>query len=286
MADEPTATEEPTAVADPPTEVVTEPVAEAPKTLFDEVTPEPEPVTEPVEGEIAQRPENIPDKFWDAEMGEPRIDALLKSETHWRDQYQRTLNDESGVPEDASGYFSDRIDENGDYLLRDGDNVLQAMPADDPILMGHKEAALKFGLTKKQADGYWDFQTEVLRGVSQVNPIDNEVEMAKLGDRATERISGAKVFFNGLDLPDKIKAQLATFVSSTADGILMAEAIMAESGQLSIPLGTANDAVSKDDLQVEWELLGADPAALDADPRKAARYEKIGNILHPSTNKG
>lgn len=40
---------------------------------------EPEGSTEAAEAEVPARPDNIPEKFWDAEKGEVRVDALAKS---------------------------------------------------------------------------------------------------------------------------------------------------------------------------------------------------------------
>lgn len=281
-------------VEDPPVEdpPVEDPPVEDPPVEDPPVEPEKEgdtlfgddPPKESEEG-IASRPEYIPEKFWNTETGEPLIEALAKSEDYWRSHYQKLMNDDSGVPEDVSGYLKGRFNEDGDYFSGEGE-TLQIIPKDDPILKAHLEGALALGLSPKQADGYWDMMTVAINALGEGNQVDKKAEIAKLGEHAKVRHDGASVFMDGLNLPKEDIAVLKTQMLNSAQGIKIMEALMAESGQLSIPLGTATVTTTHQELVAEWEKLGDDPEALDNNPTKRARYEFLGKKLHPDTNEG
>ena len=76
------------------------------------------------------------------------------------------------------------------------------------------------------------------------------------------------------------------FILNTAQGVEIMEALMAESGQLSIPLGAASVTTTHDELMTEWEKLNDDPDALDNNPTKRARLEFLGKKLFPDDNRG
>lgn len=64
--------------------------------------PMPAPATAPATGLGAERPEGLPEKFWDAARGQPRVDALANSYLQLEQKLGAMAAD--GVPEDPAGY--------------------------------------------------------------------------------------------------------------------------------------------------------------------------------------
>lgn len=268
-------------VDDPPADLPPEPRKEG-DDLFNDDPPADDP---PADG-IAPRPEFVPEKFWNKETGELLTEKLAKSEDYWRKHYQKVMNDEEGVPEDTTGYLKGRFNEDGDYFSGEGESM-QIIPKDDPLLKAHLESSLALGLSPKQSDGYWDMMNEAISKLEPEGSVDKKAEIAKLGDVETAKLrhDGVSVFMDGLDIPKEHIATLKASILGTAQGIETMEALMAESGQLSIPLGTAQVTSTHDELMTEYDKLLEDTDALDDSPIKRARFEHLGKKLFPDDNR-
>jgi hypothetical protein len=103
--------------------------------LLDPPAAEPPPVTGP-DGK-PQRPEDVPEAFWDAEKGAIRPEALMKS---WRDLRKQISRGEHKPPAAADAYALPAVE----GLPQD------FLGTDDPLLHSIREAALKAGLTVPQ----------------------------------------------------------------------------------------------------------------------------------------
>lgn len=71
--------------------------------MVDQVTITEEPRQEPQEDTTGGRPENVPEKFWDAEKGEIRVDDLLKSNSELERMIGSRNEGAEEVAEDAEG---------------------------------------------------------------------------------------------------------------------------------------------------------------------------------------
>lgn len=269
---------EPTELSVEPTEPSVEPT-ESPSTggLLDQDPPAP---TEPPDPDAPVRPDNIPERYWDAVSGTPRVDEMMKGYEEVRSRLNQKLNDESGIPETSEAYFEDKFNEEGDFIFRDGAENIRSFPKDDPALKIFSDSALEAGLTVKQTN---DVLGSVMAGLdilAGAEPVDTKVEMAKLGEHAQARVDGTRVWLDGLGL-NKEELVVARSLGQDAIGIQVLEKIMAETGQLSIPKGTAAQTTTHAELKAEWTALNDDPVGMDANPALAARMEEIGKILHP-----
>ena len=232
------------------------------------------------------RPENIPERYWNEVDGIVRTDELMTAYDKLRNEFNTIKNDDSGIPETAEEYFDGKFNAEGDFIFRDEMKNVRTFDKDDPLLKGYGENALKWGLTHKQADGFLqDMITSMDTLQGEGEAFDAEVEMAKLGKRAKERVDGVEVYLNGLKLSTEEMAA-AKMLAYDAVGIQVLERFMGEAGQLSIPLGTAADSTTKGEMEAEYDRLLGDPEALDNDPVKRARFESLGVKLHPDTNEG
>jgi len=266
-----------------PADEATPPKKEESDELFSDDPPE----DKKPEGDLPARPDNIPEKFWNAETGELRLDDLMKSQEHWRSQYQKLMNDESGVPEDVTGYLTTHLNEEGDFVFPVGEEgTFETIPKDDPLITNHLEASLELGLTPKQSDAYLAKMVKGIHEMGQVQEINKATEETKLGDNGRERFAGAKLFIENLNMPKERIVELKSFALRTAEGVQMLEAIMAESGQLSIPMGTASETTGRAEMETRYDELLSDPGALDDNPRLRAEFEGIEKKLYPTDNRG
>jgi len=283
------------ATTEPTTEATTEPTTEVTPdpTLDPTLDPTPDPTPEPkgllgqkkdqvvlVDPDAPVRPDNIPEKFWNAKEGVPRIEELVKSYDEVRSRLNEKLNDESGIPETAENYFENKFNDDGEYIFRDGAENIQAFQKDDPVLALLGESAFAEGLTVNQTNGLVVRLAEGLSALSGGKSVDIEVETQKLGEHGQARIDGVEVFLNGMGL-NKDQLAAARTVGKSAAGIEVIEKFMAEAGQLSIPLSTAADTTTHGEFMAEHDVLANDPESLDNDPVKRARFEYLGSILYP-----
>jgi len=272
-------------------EVTPEPTTEVAPETTPEVTPEPTPEPEgllnqtkdpvvPVDPDVPVRPDSIPEKFWNAKEGIPRVEELVKSYEETRSRLNEKLNDESGFPETAEKYFEGKFNEAGDYIFRDGAENIQTFPKDDPVLALLGESAFAEGLTVKQTTGMVERLAEGMSALAGGKSVDIEVETQKLGEHGQARIDGVEVFLDGMGL-NKEQLAAARTVGKSAAGIEVIEKFMAEAGQIAIPVGPAADTTTLSEFKEEHDILANDPEALDNDPIKRERYEYLGSMIYP-----
>ena len=136
---------------------------------------------------ITERPDNIPEKFWNAEKGEPRTDSLLKA---YGDLEKQVRGGKTKAPDD--------------YVVNIDDALKSSVDAekmkDDPMLGWFKGFAKENGLSQEQFDGalngYMKQAAEELENGPQ--PPDPKVEREKLGKNADAIIENQAQFMKGL----------------------------------------------------------------------------------------
>lgn len=232
------------------------------------------------------RPPSVPEAFWDKDTKTVRIDELAKSREHYRAQHNRLLNDESGVPEDISGYLQDNKNEQGNYLFAAGEGANQEIPADDPVMLAHLALSQEHNLTKKQSDGYLQGMMKALHEAGAAEPIDTKFEESKLGENGAERVTGVKLYLDNITLPEGMDstdsmAEFKEWVSQKASRTIIVEALMKEGGVHNIPPVSDTDMATADENMIEYDKLLEDPEALDENPAKKRRLEHLGSLLFP-----
>lgn len=110
-------------------------------------TPTPDPV-------IGQRPADIPENFWDATKGAPRVDEIVKSWksiTADRDRLkQQQAQAADPAPETADKYLDTLKFKDGVLELADDAKNWGEIRNDDPLLKGFAETCLEEGIGQKK----------------------------------------------------------------------------------------------------------------------------------------
>ena len=155
-------------------------------------------VIEGGEPAVVERPEYLPEKFWNTEESSPNVEVLAKSYTELESKFgQRAsaLKEElqaevnkprEGVPESIDGYAYEFPKEG----LPEGWEIQTA--EDDPMLGWWKDTAFARGMTQDEFQEGINKYTEML--VSDVP--DKAAEMKILGDNAQERIDRVDLYLS------------------------------------------------------------------------------------------
>lgn len=105
----------------------------------------------------AERPENVPEKFWDAEKGEVKVDAVLKSNQELQSQFTKSKQEEKGEPkaeETPKGDDTNPVLTAREYFDEHGE-----------LSDEHYAALEKVGLSREYVDSYIEGQTAVANQV-------------------------------------------------------------------------------------------------------------------------
>ncbi len=169
---------------------------------------------EPEEKTVITKPEGLPDKFWNAETNEVRIDALLKSYL----ALEQKLSQKKTEPFDAPPSSAD------EYDIKMASEFLQA----DPEVNARLHAK---GLTNAQVQEVYDLAAEklvpMIMGVVQDTQADREIERLVDhfgGAEAWARVAKQLLAFGQKNLPPEMLKSLA----SSYEGVLTLHKMMNE----------------------------------------------------------
>jgi hypothetical protein len=184
---------------------------------------------------VRQRPEDIPEKFWDSERGEIRTEALLKSYT----ELERKMG--STPPPDIPASPEE-------YAIKIDDPLLQS----DSDINARLHAA---GFTRQQAQLVYELAAERLTPmVAEVAAVfEAENQIARLVDHfgGTEKWRQAAqqiTAWGKSSLPDQVFKALAT----TSEGVLAMHRMMSEGEPSLVRGGLATDAAPTEVELKEW----------------------------------
>lgn len=210
----------------------------------------------------AQRPDDLPEKFWDADAGTPRLDALVQSYNALEKRF--TGDDAAGrIPETADAY---QIDAPSDLL------------GSAPEVNARLHQA---GFTQEQAQLVYELADEFL------TPLVSELAADFEAHRQTDRLAN---HFGGADKWRETARQIETWaaknldeslfngLNKTYDGVLALERMMRGGepriGTGGAPVGGQNEA--------ELRRLMADPKYWrDKDPALVERVRAGFAKLYP-----
>lgn len=185
------------------------------------------------------RPEGIPEKFWDSKSKAVKTEDLLKAYAKLEDAHGKLKRDKMGgdVPEDPAEYFKDGIE-----LPPEVDRI--GLEPDDPGLKAWGEVAKKYGIGKELAV---NLARDMMASMNQhmPEPSDSTAEFEKLGDNAQATIEGVYTWIEGAERSGRLSeadVQVVNQLSSTADGIRFLAAMRAMTGEARIPVTPASGA--------------------------------------------
>ena len=147
---------------DPDAEAAANATAEAAIDKQDEELAKQHASTEPKD-EIAERPENVPEKFWDAEKGEVRLDAVLKANAE--------LEKKLGAPKEPEAEESQTDSSSTDSSQETAASVLQnaeeAFARNGELSDDDYTQLEKVGYTRELVDKYIAGQEALANSVTQ-----------------------------------------------------------------------------------------------------------------------
>lgn len=173
--------------------------------------------------EVMEKPEIIPEKFWNNETGEINLEDMAKSYAHlerfasgkkdeMKDSIIAELETEAreGLPEDSKGYKLPKLVE----------GITEEMVEANPLTGWWRERCHEIGLNQEQfEDGinqYVDFMQ------SSLPDIDSEME--KLGENANDRLNAVNSWAQSFFPPEEFEAIVST-LGTSAQGIAVLERI-------------------------------------------------------------
>jgi hypothetical protein len=175
---------------------------------------------QPAPKQTAQRPEGLPDQFWDAEKGEVRLAELIKSQADLRRIVSRGEHKPPPTPDD--------------YKLPTGDTIpADLIKPDDPLWKATCAAAHARGFSQADLEAlakpFLETLAELTKDARPLSPEEAKAaqeqamaaEMAKLGAQGPAMVRGVDTWLKGLAAKQVLTAdELAALRSvGTADGV-------------------------------------------------------------------
>ena len=205
--------------------------------------------------EVVERPEYVAERFWNAETNSADYESMGKS--------YNELNSKFG------GFTGSP---------KDGYAAIEGYEAEDALLSGFTEYANSINMNQYAFTKGWELLAAQSGASEEVN---NENELAKLGDKPQERIDKVDNYLrNNLSAADY--ESMASLVT-TAQGVQLVEALIPAQAQPKLPSGEtpqgagmtlqeANEMANKKDDHGNY-LRSVDPAY---DAKVIAAYGKVG----------
>lgn len=230
-----------------------------------------------------ERPSNIPEKFWNAEKKEVRVDTLVDSYAEAESNLTR-IRAERQVPESVEGYLNTfTFTEDGEFRYAEGVLNLPPTKKDDPLFKGALESFHKRGLSTEQAAGVIKDVFQVMDGIYP-EPFDNDAykaeQQAILGANHEMQVATAQKWIESLHTQGTLNLKEAQAlhkdVGRSAAGIMALNKLRAEAtGEAVIPI---HDPVPEDGIPTPDELF-----AMKMDPKYKtdAAYKKKVDELFP-----
>ena len=166
----------------------------------------------------AERPEGVPEKFWDSENAQIDSGRLLQSYKELESYNGKRMEElrASVAEEYVQTRMADRPSSMDDYEVRGEGPVADALEnvdADDPLLGWWRETAFEAGLSQSQFEA--GLSAYVSRRMAEMpNPVE---EMAELGDNARVRVDAVEVW-SRQNLPAELYPMVAQ-MCGTANGV-------------------------------------------------------------------
>jgi hypothetical protein len=198
----------------------------------------------------AQRPEGLPDQFWDAEKGEVRLAELIKSQTDLRRIVSRGEHKPPPTPDD--------------YKLPTADTIpADLIKPDDPLWKVTTAAAHARGFSQADLEALAKpFLATLAELTKDARPLSPEqakaaqeqamaAEMAKLGQQGPAMVRGVDTWLKGLAAKQVLTAEELNSLRAigTADGVRALAKLRELAGErsLGINAGAAPEIGSEED---------------------------------------
>ena len=186
--------------------------------------------------QAAERPEYVPEKFWNNETKEVRLEDAFKSYTH----LEQKMSGKAQAPETYELGFSSDFDK----------TMLEGLDAETPLIANLIEIAGKSDLSQDGFNGILNaIVGSELEQIAAVEEIKKQ-EMALLGDHGPQRIKDMQLWLDAT-LPEDEAAALKGLMNS-AKAIEALEIIKKSTQKPGLNPG--DDDLDNDDVQSHEEL--------------------------------
>ena len=178
-----------------------------------------EQTTESTPTETINRPEYLPEKFWDADKGETRLQTFSESYTNLEQKLHSKMED---LREEVKAEgLANRPENADDYTLPELEGV--EFQTDDPLLSFWRNQAHGMGLDNEGFQAGIKSYMETM----QASAPDPNAELAKLGEDGKTRIEAINAWADS-KLSENTRNALNS-LATTADGVLAIEEMMSVS---------------------------------------------------------
>ena len=168
------------------------------------------------EQSIASRPEYVPEKFWDAEKGEARLQTFGESYTQLEQKFHSKMDDLRAEVKAES--LANRPENASDYTLPELEGV--EFEEGDPLLSFWREQAHGMGMDN---DGFQAGIKSYVEAMQATAP-NIDQELAKLGEDGQTRIDAINAWADAKLTEDTKNALNA--LATTAEGVVAIEEMM------------------------------------------------------------
>lgn len=235
-------------------------------------------------GGDVERPDHIPEQFWNKEKGETDIEKMSKSYGELRNEMNR-LKEEGGskAPEKVEAYLEDfkmPTGEDGAALDR-----IRDVDAGDPLVSSFAEAAHKHGLSKEAFDGILSDVFVAMNG-QMPEPYDEIAELEKLGgaEQGKAVVGLNKQFLGSMKAAGTITEQeysRGLSMCSDALGVQLLDKLRVNSGEKAVPITLGQGGVGGHS-KAELEAMFADPLYSDQTAKGEAYRAKVSKAVEES----
>lgn len=221
--------------------------------------------TETTEG-TTERPENVPDKFWDSETKTVKHDDVLKSYS----ELEKKFGSFTGAPDEYVASLSDEIKEQGVELIDD-----------DPMIDEAKAFAKEAGMSQDGFSKMMNLYALSKLAETKANEESMAADIASLGDNADRRINNLSQWANA-NLPTDMQEGFKDLAVS-ADAVQTLEQIVAMTRNSSVQVNeaTTSPSVTIEELHaVQFAKDEHGNRLINIDPDHKAKFKRMQEALH------
>lgn len=183
---------------------------------------------------VPQRPDGLPDDFWNAESG-VKLGDLIKSHGALSEAARERL---AGRPETAKAYAF-KVPE----TYRGFEDLQKAIDSDSPFMSAARKHLFETGATQEQANELFESYMADRFGTPEALEAQSKAERAKLGEKADTRVEAVNTWIKG-HVGDDLYSEIAAVVT-TAAGVEAMEKLMDATKDKSLPNESSGSGSSK-----------------------------------------
>lgn len=220
----------------------------------------------PSEESTGERPENIPEKFWDADKKELRTDDVLKSYS----ELEKRFGAFTGAPDEYAVGVSEELKEQGVEL-----------DSDDPMMEEAQKFAKEAGMSQEGFNGMINLYAVNQLAMAKAEQEAMTADIASLGDNADRRLNNMNQWASK-NLPDDLMEGFKdAAVSSDAVRAMEQLISMTRAAPVDATNAVATPSITQEEVsQMQFAKDEFGNRKIGSDPAFRAEYEKKRDMLY------